>query len=101
MKRKSPVYVVVSCHLLVCLIAVGLLAQLPSSVSASSPMWQQYTYTGPAGSRPYFVYTPENYRVGTAVPLVAMLHGCTQTALDFAAGFAKKPLRFVLVGDRQ
>jgi poly(hydroxyalkanoate) depolymerase family esterase len=86
MKRKFPIYGVVFCHLLICLIAVGLLAQLPSSVSASSPMQQQHTYTGPAGSRPYFVYTPENYRVGTAVPLIVMLHGCTQTAVDFAAG---------------
>jgi len=49
-------------------------------------MWQEFTYKGPAGSRPYFVYTPENYQVGTAVPLVVMLHGCTQTAADFAAG---------------
>lgn len=49
-------------------------------------MWQTYTYNGPAGSRPYFVYTPANYQVGTAVPLVVMLHGCTQTAPDFAAG---------------
>src|SRR5438132_13827611 len=39
-----------------------------------------------AGSRPYFVYTPTHYHVGTAVPLLVMLHGCTQTAGDFAAG---------------
>ena len=47
-------------------------------------MWQQYTYKGTGGNRPYFVYTPVNYQVGTAVPLLVMLHGCTQTALDFA-----------------
>jgi poly(hydroxyalkanoate) depolymerase family esterase len=89
MKRNLIVPGMAFPYLLVCLIAVwsvGLLAQLPSSVSASSPMRQQHTYTGPAGSRPYFVYTPENYRVGTAVPLIVMLHGCTQTAVDFAAG---------------
>src|SRR5260370_40443056 len=39
-----------------------------------------------AGSRPYMVYTPTHYHVGTAVPLLVMLHGCTQTAEDFAAG---------------
>lgn len=49
-------------------------------------MWQQYTYHDTVGSHPYFVYTPENYQVGTAVPLFVMLHGCTQTAADFATG---------------
>ena len=68
-----------------CIIA-GLLAFLPFKVRASSPRWQEYTYSGPAGSRPYFVYTPANYQVGVAVPLVVMLHGCTQTVADFAAG---------------
>ena len=49
-------------------------------------MWQEYTYSGPNGSRPYFVYTPTNYQVGVAVPLVVMLHGCTQKAVDLATG---------------
>lgn len=49
-------------------------------------MLQQYTYRDSVGSRPYFVYTPTNYRVGTVAPLVVMLHGCTQTALEFAVG---------------
>ncbi len=49
-------------------------------------MWQQYTYKDTGGNRPYFVYTPVNYQVGTAVPLLVLLHGCSQTALDFATG---------------
>src|SRR5450759_667261 len=49
-------------------------------------MWQEYIYNGPLGSHLYFVYTPTNYQVGVAVPLLVMLHGCTQTAVDFAAG---------------
>ncbi len=86
MSRKRPVYGVCSIVLLVFLAVVSLLTPFPFSASASRPMWQQYTYAGPTGSRPYFVYTPVNYQVGIAVPLVVMLHGCTQTAADFAAG---------------
>lgn len=55
-------------------------------VHASGGTFTQFTYSGPAGSRPYFVYTPVNYQVGTVVPLIVMLHGCTQTPTDFAAG---------------
>ncbi len=49
-------------------------------------MWQQFIYSDAVGDHPYFVYTPETYRVGAPVPLFVMLHGCTQTALDFATG---------------
>src|SRR5579872_1739611 len=49
-------------------------------------MWQEFNQHGVAGSHPYFVYTPEKYQVGTSVPLIVMLHGCTQSALDFATG---------------
>jgi poly(hydroxyalkanoate) depolymerase family esterase len=47
-------------------------------------MWQKYIHSDPAGSLPYFVYTPLNYRAGKPVPLIVMLHGCTQTAEEFA-----------------
>lgn len=49
-------------------------------------MWQEYNYHAAAGNHLYCVYTPESYQVGTPVPLIVMLHGCTQTALDFAVG---------------
>ena len=47
---------------------------------------EQYVSGKSADNRPYMVYTPAHYQVGTVVPLVVMLHGCTQTAEDFAAG---------------
>ena len=49
-------------------------------------MWQQYQYKDDRGDHPYFVYTPTTYHVGTAVPLLVLLHGCTQKAADFATG---------------
>jgi poly(hydroxyalkanoate) depolymerase family esterase len=49
-------------------------------------MWQQYQYKDASGDYPYFVYTPTTYHLGTAVPLLVLLHGCTQTAADYAAG---------------
>ena len=68
-------------------------------------LWQHYTYFSPVGSRPYFVYTPENYHAGEEVPLVVMLHGCTQTATDFASGTKMNQLadqyRFIVVYPQQ
>ena len=43
------------------------------------------SYSDPAGSRAYKLYVPSVYR-GQAMPLVVMLHGCTQSPDDFAAG---------------
>jgi len=43
------------------------------------------TYNGPAGSRTYRLFIPSRYQE-QPLPLVVMLHGCTQSPDDFAAG---------------
>ncbi|WP_158745635.1 PHB depolymerase family esterase [Acidisphaera sp. L21] len=43
-------------------------------------------YVGPTGSRRYMVYVPSSHRTDVPSPLVVMLHGCTQSPGDFAAG---------------
>src|SRR3954452_21201656 len=43
------------------------------------------TFTNPAGTRDYKLYVPAS-RTGQPMPLIVMLHGCTQSPDDFAAG---------------
>jgi poly(hydroxyalkanoate) depolymerase family esterase len=43
------------------------------------------TYSNRAGSRAFKLYIPSRYH-GQPLPLVVMLHGCTQSPDDFAAG---------------
>jgi poly(hydroxyalkanoate) depolymerase family esterase len=44
------------------------------------------TYAGPTGSRRYMLYVPSGHSADVPASLVIMLHGCTQSPGDFAAG---------------
>ena len=46
------------------------------------------SFTNHAGTRTYKLYVPASYagELRDAVPMVVMLHGCTQSPADFAAG---------------
>jgi len=60
----------------------------PAEARISLPEGAQFlaaTFSNAPGSRPYKLYVPSGYR-NQAVPLIVMLHGCTQSADDFAAG---------------
>jgi poly(hydroxyalkanoate) depolymerase family esterase len=47
--------------------------------------FDERSYANAAGRRAYKLYVPSSYH-GQALPLVVMLHGCTQSPDDFAAG---------------
>jgi poly(hydroxyalkanoate) depolymerase family esterase len=72
---------------------------------ASSGIWHSFTYQSLQGTRNYFVYTPANYQPGTPVPMIVLLHGCTQTVSDFAAGTQMNALadqkQFIVVYPQQ
>src|SRR5258708_1844142 len=101
---KAFRYLVALTLALVCLIPF-IMTFTQHAHANSSGTFTQYTYNGSAGSRPYFVYTPANYQVGTVVPLIVMLHGCTQTPTDFAAGTQMNALadqkQFIVVYPQQ
>jgi poly(hydroxyalkanoate) depolymerase family esterase len=50
-----------------------------------SARWLAKSYSNQAGTRAYKLYVPSLYRQ-QSLPLIVMLHGCTQSPEDFAAG---------------
>jgi poly(hydroxyalkanoate) depolymerase family esterase len=74
--------------------ALGLLSRVshwlrpssqPPAPTRQAAQFLARSFANQAGSRPYKLYVPSGYH-GQQVPLVVMLHGCTQSPDDFAAG---------------
>lgn len=71
-------------------IAVGLEGLIGRTGRSAPPLPDGATFAdrcfaNEAGSRKYKLYVPSGYK-GEALPLLVMLHGCTQSPDDFAAG---------------
>jgi poly(hydroxyalkanoate) depolymerase family esterase len=60
-------------------------ARTPSPVPDGAQFVSR-SFTNAAGTRAYKLYIPSTYRRGQPAPLLVMLHGCTQSPDDFAAG---------------
>lgn len=64
----------------------GMTAGRSASVSVpEGGRFVERSYSNNAGTRSYKLYIPSGY-TGQAVPLIVMLHGCTQNPDDFATG---------------
>jgi len=61
------------------------LPMAPAKAKASGGQFLSRNFTNAAGTRGYKIYIPGGY-IGQPLPLVVMLHGCTQSPDDFAAG---------------
>ena len=66
----------------------GPIKRAPPSTQDIAPDGARFvegTFSNAAGSRTYKLFIPSRYQ-GQPLPLVVMLHGCTQSPDDFAAG---------------
>ena len=59
--------------------------EIDPAVVPTGGQFVERSYTNQAGTRSYKLYIPSGY-IGQEVPLVVMLHGCTQSPNDIAAG---------------
>ncbi|HEX7910075.1 MAG TPA: PHB depolymerase family esterase [Paraburkholderia sp.] len=59
--------------------------QAPTFDADTPGTFSTHTFSNAAGQRQYKLYVPAVYN-GQPLPLIVMLHGCTQNADDFAAG---------------
>ena len=63
----------------------GLASPCPAVRVPDGARFEERTFANGAGRRTYKVYVPSG-SAGQALPVVVMLHGCTQSPDDFAAG---------------
>jgi poly(hydroxyalkanoate) depolymerase family esterase len=59
---------------------------IPAQPQSRFPWEGPFLFANESGRRPYYVYTPAGYEVGTSAPLLVMLHGCSQTPRGSAIG---------------
>jgi len=64
---------------------IGRAARPAPPPSPDGAVFEDRCFANEAGSRTYKIYVPSRYK-GEALPLLVMLHGCTQSPDDFAAG---------------
>jgi poly(hydroxyalkanoate) depolymerase family esterase len=60
-------------------------AHAPDVIPDSGGQFVTRSFSNSAGRRAYKLYIPRGYQ-GQALPLIVMLHGCTQSPDDFAVG---------------
>ncbi|RUP13857.1 MAG: PHB depolymerase family esterase [Methylobacterium sp.] len=65
--------------------SLGTALTRPSGLAIDRPRALARRFGNAAGSRAYDMFVPSGY-AGTPLPLVVMLHGCSQTSRDFAIG---------------
>ena len=59
--------------------------QVPKEIAADGGQFLARSFANDAGHRAYKLYVPTGYH-GQPIPLIVMLHGCTQSPDDFAVG---------------
>ncbi len=69
------------------LVVLALILALPRPTLAAGT-WVTGSVSTSYGSRSYKLWVPAGYQPGVPAPLVMMLHGCSQSPDDFAAGTA-------------
>jgi poly(hydroxyalkanoate) depolymerase family esterase len=76
-------------HRKITLVALFVLTMLLSHASAHAAQqgkWASGSVSNSSVARGYKLWVPAGYNGRTPIPLLLMLHGCTQTPDDFAAG---------------
>jgi poly(hydroxyalkanoate) depolymerase family esterase len=79
--RRSIIFLAIACTLT----AVLVLRPDVSGAAAAQGSSVRNTYSSDAGTRSYELYVPSTYKPGTRVPLIVVMHGCTQTAAKIRA----------------